>query len=98
MSRKREDIRQDLQEGSRAGNREVKIQTFSHDLENEYQDIVEGSAPTDMKETAHRVRAGDVSAPATLGSFVPTDRKSRMMVINLDQMAPSVGTAWDKRP
>jgi hypothetical protein len=35
---------------------------------------VEGSAPFEMKEeTAHRVRAGDVGAPATLGSFAHTD-------------------------
>jgi hypothetical protein len=46
---------------------------------------VEGSAPSEKKEkTAHRVRAGNVGAPATLGSFAPTDRKNRMMVINLD--------------
>jgi hypothetical protein len=40
------------------------------------------------KETAHRVRARDVGAPATLGSFVPTDWKNRMMVINPDRLAP----------
>jgi hypothetical protein len=40
------------------------------------------------EETAHRVRAGDVGTVATLGSFAATDQKSRMMVINLDQLAP----------
>jgi hypothetical protein len=32
---KREDIRQDLQEGSRAGDREVKSRAFSQDSESE---------------------------------------------------------------
>jgi hypothetical protein len=33
------------------------------------------------EEPACRVRAGEVGAPATLGSFAPTNQKSRMMVI-----------------
>jgi hypothetical protein len=40
------------------------------------------------EETAHRVRAGDTGTLAALGSFAATSRKSRMMVINLDQLAP----------
>jgi hypothetical protein len=97
-SRKRQYIRQNLQEGCHAGDREVKSQTFSHDSENECQDIVEGLASSETKdETAHRVRAGDVGALATLGSFVPTDWKSIMMVINLDWLAPYEGTAQDKQ-
>jgi hypothetical protein len=81
MSRRREDIQQDLQEGCRAGYREVKGQTLRQDLENECQDIVEGSAPFETKEeTQHR----NVGTPTTLGSFAYTDRKRKMMVINLD--------------
>jgi hypothetical protein len=49
------------------------------------------------KETAHRVRAGSVGAPATLGSFAHTDWKNRMMVITLDRLAHQ-GAAWDERP
>jgi hypothetical protein len=36
------------------------------------------------EETAHRVRAGDAGALATLGSFAPTAQKSMMVVIKLD--------------
>jgi hypothetical protein len=83
MFRKREDIRQDLQEGSHAGDHEAKSRTFSQDSENECRVIVEESTSSETKEeTVHR--AGDAGAPATLGSFAPTDRKSRMTVINLD--------------
>jgi hypothetical protein len=39
------------------------------------------------------VRAMDVEALTSLGSFYPTDRKSRMVVINLGQLAPYKGTA-----
>jgi hypothetical protein len=55
----------------------VKSQTISQDLENECQNIVEGLAPSETKEeTAHRVRTGDVGAPATLGSLPsPTERR-----------------------
>jgi hypothetical protein len=60
-------------------------------------DIVEGSAPSKTKEkTAHRVGAGDVGALTTLRTFARTDRK-KMMVINLDRLAPYVGTARDER-
>jgi hypothetical protein len=52
-------------------------------------DVVEGSALSETeKGTAHRVRAGDVGALATLGSFAPTNWKNRMTVINLDGLAP----------
>jgi hypothetical protein len=60
---------------------------------------VEGSAlPKTKEETAHRVRTGDVGALTILGSFVSTKRKRRMMVINLDRLAPCVGTARDEQP
>jgi hypothetical protein len=39
---------------------------------------VGGSARSETKvESAHRVRPGDVAAPATLGSFAPIDRKRK---------------------
>jgi hypothetical protein len=85
---------------------------FYQVLKNEHQDIVESSAPSEMKdETAHRVRAGDLEVLATLGSLpAPTERmifnvcillcvmmwKRRLMVIHLDQLASCQGTAWDE--
>jgi hypothetical protein len=64
------------------------------------------------KETAHRVRAGDIRAPASLGSLpAPTKRrifnicillyvmmwKRCLMAVNLDQLAPYERTAQNKR-
>jgi hypothetical protein len=111
---KREDIQQDHQEGSHVGDHEAMSRTFSQDSEKEYQDIVEGSAPSTMKEeTTHRLRAGDVGAPATLGSLpAPTERrifivcillcvtmwKIRLMAVHLDRLASYVETTWDERP
>jgi hypothetical protein len=67
-------------------------------VENECQDIVEGSAPSETKEEmAHRVRAGDLGALITLGSFACTEHKRRMMVEHLDQLASYEGAAWDER-
>jgi hypothetical protein len=44
-----------------------------------------GSAPfVTEEETAHRVKAIDVGALTTLGSFACTKWKRRMMVIHLD--------------
>lgn len=40
----------------------------------------------------------DVGAMTTLVSFDPPDQKSRMMVINLDKLAPNEGTAQDEQP
>jgi hypothetical protein len=79
-----EDILRDQQEGSHTGDHEANSQIFCQDVENEHQDIVEGLAPSEMEEeTAHRVGAGNVGAPATLGSFPFTVRRNKM-VINLD--------------
>jgi hypothetical protein len=52
---------------------------------------VDGSAPSETKETAHRVRAVDVGTLTTLRSFASTDCKQRMMVIQLDQLVPYEG-------
>jgi hypothetical protein len=78
MSWNREDIRRDLQEGSRTGDHKAISRIFGQDAENEGLEIVEGSAPSETeKETAHGVRAGNVGTPATLGSFAPTIGKRR---------------------
>jgi hypothetical protein len=56
---------------------EVAKQRVEPSQKNEYQDILEMSAHSKTKEvTAHRVRAGDIRALATLGSLpVPTERR-----------------------
>lgn len=54
---------------------------------------MEGLSLSETKEeTAHIVITGDVEALTTLGYFVCTKRKWRMM-IKLDQLALWVGTA-----
>jgi hypothetical protein len=68
-------------------------------LRNKGLEIVDGLAPSEIeKETAHRVRDEDVGAPATLSSFSSTNWKNRMMMINLDQLAPYQGATWDEWP
>jgi hypothetical protein len=59
---------------------------------------VEGLAPseTKKKETAHGVRAMDVEALTTLGTFACMNRRT-MMVINLDRLVTYEKTAWDKQ-
>jgi hypothetical protein len=58
---------------------------FHQTAENECQDIVEMSAPSETKDkTARTIGAEDVGALATLGTFSVTDRYRRMMVIRLD--------------
>jgi hypothetical protein len=46
----------------------------------------------------HRVTARDVAALAILGIYASTDQKRRMIVINLDQLAPCEGVAWNEQP
>jgi hypothetical protein len=76
MSWKQEAIWQDLHEGSCTGEHEVNSRIFHHDSKNEGLDIVYGLAPSEKeKETAYRVRARDVGAPATLGSIASNDWK-----------------------
>jgi hypothetical protein len=56
-------------------------------------------APSKTKEeTANRVRAENVGALTTLRTFACIYWNSRMMVINLDQLAPYEGTTQDERP
>jgi hypothetical protein len=71
-----QDFQQDLHEGSHAGDREAKSRNINQNSENESQDIVKGSAPSETKEeTAHGVTARDLGALATLGSsLTPTER------------------------
>jgi hypothetical protein len=66
---------------------------------NERQDTVEESALSEKKEETmnNSLRALDVEVLAILGTFAPTDWKSKMMVIYLDQLAPYEATAWDER-
>jgi hypothetical protein len=85
-SEKQEDIRQDLQEGPRAGDGEAKSRIFT---EIKCHNIVVGLVPSETKEyTAHRVAAINVGALNTLGTFGCTNRRE-MMVMNLDQQAPN---------
>jgi hypothetical protein len=86
---KGDDIRLDLQEGSRTGDREANSQIFRHYSRTEGLDIMEGSVPSETKKkTAHIVGAGNVGAPGILDSFGPTDWKYRKMVIHLDRLVP----------
>jgi hypothetical protein len=86
---KREDIRRDLQEGSRTGDFEANSRIFSQDAENERQDIVEGPASSEMEKKPIRnssVRgAGNVGAPAALGNFATTGWKKRETRSNLQE-------------
>jgi hypothetical protein len=78
-SGKQDNTRQDHQEHCRAGDRKINSRDFHYTGKNKRQDIVEGLTPSETKEqTAHRVRAGDIGTVAILGSFAPTDQKSRM--------------------
>jgi hypothetical protein len=70
---KRQDIQRDLHEDFQAGDRKVNSRIFCQTSKNYGLAIVEGSAPSKTeKEIAHRVRAVNVGAPATLGSFALT--------------------------
>jgi hypothetical protein len=83
---------------SRAGGGKVNSQVFDSAMGSEWLDIVERSAPTEAKEeTAHSLRASEIEAPTTLGTFACSPWKRRMMVVHLDWLAPDQGTAQDKR-
>jgi hypothetical protein len=49
------------------------------------------------EEMAHRVGVINVGALTTLETFGRTNQR-KMMVINLDQLAPYQGAAWDEQP
>jgi hypothetical protein len=59
-------------------------------VKNECQAILEGSAPSKMKEETadSKLRAMDVGALTVLRTFAPTNQKIRMMVVHLDLFAP----------
>jgi hypothetical protein len=61
---------------------------------------VQGSATSITKEDTfnNRLRATKVGALTILGTFAPSDQKSRMMVINMDQLAPYQRAARDEWP
>jgi hypothetical protein len=80
------DLRQQLRFGStrtsggiyrKAVGHHEASRIFRQGAENERQDIVEGSAPSEReKEITHRIGAGNVGAPATLGSFPLVTREA----------------------
>jgi hypothetical protein len=85
-----EDIRQDLSENHRAGDREANSRVFCQDSENECQNfVVDPATAQTNEETALSLRTGDVGTLIILGSFFCTERKRRMM-INLDRPTPCV--------
>jgi hypothetical protein len=71
-----EDIRQDLQEDHRVEDGKPICRNFHYTTENEFQDIVEGSVPSETEEetTNNRIWAMDLGALTTLGTFALTDR------------------------
>jgi hypothetical protein len=96
---KQEGIQQDFQGDPRAEDCETSSRDFHWVAESEGLDIMEGSAPSEMeKETAYRVKAGNVGALATVSSSAPLNGKSGMMVQNLDRLAPYLGAAQDELP
>jgi hypothetical protein len=61
-----------------AGGCQASSQFFCEDTGNEYYDIAEEPATTQVKEeTTRSLRARDVQAPATLRTFTHTERKRR---------------------
>jgi hypothetical protein len=98
---KQEGILQDLQENCWIGDHKVNCQIFCWVAYTQGLDLVEGSTPSEVeKEAAHGVRAGNVGALATLGSFTPTigkkkDRK-RLMFVHLEWSKPYQGASWDE--
>jgi hypothetical protein len=113
-SGKQENTQQDLQADCRTGDHEANSQVFCQDSKNKCQNIVEEPATAQTKEEIeHNLRAMDVGALITLGTFAHTDRKKdlyclhpmvyhdvkrKMMAVNLNQLAPYEGTAEDEWP
>jgi hypothetical protein len=78
MSRKHVTCYRGHQAGSYAGDRQDSSGVFYQDSKNECQDIVEEPTTAHVKEeTTHSLRARDVAALVTLGSFFWTDQKRR---------------------
>jgi hypothetical protein len=74
--RKQEGIQQDHQADFRTGGCEVSIWDFHWVTRSEWLDIVEGLACSEMKEEiTSSLRARDVGASTTLGTFAHTNRK-----------------------
>jgi hypothetical protein len=71
---------------------------FSIGLQKMTVDIMEEPATAQAKEeTAHNLKAREVKAPTTLGTFARSPQK-RMMVVHLDQLASYQATTRDERP
>jgi hypothetical protein len=78
----RKEIQQDLQEDSRAGDQKANSHVFNWAVESDCLDIVEGLAPSEMKEETSKAQ--------------PLEWK--MIVVHLDQLASYQGTARNKWP
>jgi hypothetical protein len=88
VSKEREDIWHNLWENHRSGDCEANSWVFCQDRKNKCQNIVEEPATSKhKKKTAHGVRAMVVGTWTILITFPCTDRR-KMMVINLDRLAP----------
>jgi hypothetical protein len=99
-SRKQENTQQDLQADHRAGGHKANSWDFHQTVENECQDIMKQSAPTQTKEeTTSSLRARDVGGLVILGIFARSTRKrTKMMMVHLDRLLPYQGTARDEQP
>jgi hypothetical protein len=76
VSRKQESIQQDRQADFRSGGLEASSRDFHQVIGSERLDIMEGFAPSEMKEeTTSSLRARDVGALITLRTSVCTDWK-----------------------
>lgn len=85
ISRKQKGIQPDRQTDFRTGDHEVSSWYFHQVRESERLYVVEGSAPSEIKEEiTSSLRAIDVAASTILGTFAHTDQKRRMMVLRLD--------------
>jgi hypothetical protein len=60
--------------------------------------VVEPPTTQTKEEATSRLRARDVGAPTTLGTFAYTEWKRRIMVVHLDQLTPYQGATRDKWP
>jgi hypothetical protein len=93
---KRKDIWQDLWESHWAGDDKRIARSSIIDSKNECQDIVDGLAPSKMEEQiTHRVGAINVGSLTTLGTSGSINWW-KVMVIQLDLLAPYQGTTRDK--
>jgi hypothetical protein len=94
---KREGIRRNLKEGSRAWDREPNSRIVYQDSKINVRILWRSLSPPKRKKTAYGVRSIDVETLTILGTFARTDR-SKMIVIYLNRLAPCVEAVWDDQP